>query len=101
MARRMVSGTPGATVVDEPKLERMSERTTPLSASRSGPLEPSPGNGPAVSSGISSHASVPAANVDAGAGRCGAVVGDAVPGAAVEALGAQPMTDTRPAPTAP
>ena len=30
----------------------MSLRTTPLSASAFGPLEPSPGNGPAVSSGI-------------------------------------------------
>ncbi|MEU7789878.1 hypothetical protein [Amycolatopsis sp. NPDC049159] len=31
----------------------MSARTTPLCSSTSGPLEPSPGYGPAVSSGIS------------------------------------------------
>src|SRR5204863_1930161 len=36
----------------DPKLERMSRRTTPLSVSTFGPFEPSPGNGPAVSSGI-------------------------------------------------
>ena len=34
-------------------LRVMSWRTTPLSASTFGPLDPSPGNGPAVSSGIS------------------------------------------------
>ena len=39
----------------------MSLRTTPLSASTFGPLEPSPGNGPAVSSGISVVASPPLA----------------------------------------
>ena len=38
--------------VDEPKLERMSLRTTPLWVSTFGPFEPSPGYGPAVSSGI-------------------------------------------------
>jgi hypothetical protein len=52
----MVSGTPSATPDAEPMLERMSLRTTPDSASASGPFEPSPGNGPAVSSGISAHA---------------------------------------------
>jgi len=36
----------------------MSLRTTPLSVSALGPLEPSPGYGPAVSSGISSAAVV-------------------------------------------
>ena len=41
-----------ATPDAEPKLDRMSLRTTPLWFSRSGPFEPSPGNGPAVSSGI-------------------------------------------------
>jgi len=39
----MVSGIPSATVVDDPKLERMSLRTTPLSARTFGPFEPSPG----------------------------------------------------------
>ena len=48
----IVSGTPSATVVELPKLARMSLRTTPLSVSTLTPLEPSPGNGPAVSSGI-------------------------------------------------
>ena len=49
----MVSGTPSAVVVDEPKLERMSLRTMPESSSTLGPFEPSPGKGPAVSSGTS------------------------------------------------
>jgi hypothetical protein len=38
-----VSGTPSATPEAEPMLERMSLRTMPLSASTSGPFEPSPG----------------------------------------------------------
>ena len=50
-----MSGTPAATVVDDPKLERISLRTTPLSARMFGPFEPSPGNGPAVSSGTSAQ----------------------------------------------
>src|SRR5262245_39015523 len=50
-----MSGTPSATPVAEPKLDRMSLRTTPLSASASGPLDPSPGYGPAVSSGMGSQ----------------------------------------------
>ena len=48
-----LSGTPRAFVVEEPKLEVMSLRTTPLSVNTLAPLEPSPGYGPAVSSGIS------------------------------------------------
>src|SRR5439155_468689 len=48
----MVRETPSATPVPLPKLDRMSRRTTPLSVSTSGPFEPSPGYGPAVSSGI-------------------------------------------------
>ena len=55
----IVNGTPVAVPADEPKLDRMSLRTTPFSASTFGPFEPSPGNGPAVSSGISAHASPP------------------------------------------
>src|SRR6187551_1202173 len=54
-ASSTVNGTPLATVVDDPKLDVMSLRTMPLSVSTFGPLEPSPGNGPAVSSGISMH----------------------------------------------
>ncbi len=48
-----MSGTPSATVVDEPKLERMSLRTMPESSSTFTPFEPSPGYGPPVSSGTS------------------------------------------------
>src|SRR2546429_5818309 len=48
----IVSGMPSATVVDDPKLDRMSWRTIPLWLRTSGPFEPSPGYGPAVSSGI-------------------------------------------------
>src|SRR6478609_5642531 len=59
-ANRIVSGTPVATVVLDPNELRMSMRTTPLSDRTSGPFEPSPGNGPAVSSGISvTHSAVP------------------------------------------
>src|SRR4051794_39687410 len=47
-----VRGTPAAVVVDDPKLDRMSRRTTPLSVRTFGPFEPSPGYGPAVSWGI-------------------------------------------------
>ena len=57
----MVSGIPSATVEDVPKLNRMSWRTTPLSVRTLGPLEPSPGEGPAVSSGIGVRAVVPSA----------------------------------------
>ena len=47
-----VSGTPSATPLASPKLERMSLRTMPLSVSTLTPFEPSPGYGPAVSSGM-------------------------------------------------
>src|SRR6187455_1474462 len=49
-------GTPSAAPDAEPKLERMSPRTTPSSARTFTPFDPSPGNGPAVSSGITSVA---------------------------------------------
>src|SRR4051812_10141591 len=49
----MRSGTPSAVPENEPKLDRMSWRTTPLWVSTSGPFDPSPGYGPAVSSGVS------------------------------------------------
>src|SRR5437773_311702 len=55
MSSLIVSGTPAATLVEVPKLERMSLRTTPLWVRMSGPFDPSPGYGPAVSSGITSH----------------------------------------------
>src|SRR4051812_37630859 len=47
------SGTPAAVPEYWPKLGRMSSRTTPLCVSTFGPFDPSPGYGPAVSSGIS------------------------------------------------
>jgi hypothetical protein len=50
----MSRSTPSAVPVPDPKLERMSRRTTPSSVSTFGPFEPSPGYGPAVSSGIGS-----------------------------------------------
>src|SRR5206468_6116664 len=60
---RSARRTPPATFVDVPKLDRMSLRTTPLWVRTSGPFEPSPGNGPAVSSGITAQSA--AAAVDA------------------------------------
>src|SRR5882724_4853076 len=48
----MVSGTPSAVPESAPKLSVMSPRTTPLWVRICGPFEPSPGYGPAVSSGI-------------------------------------------------
>src|SRR5689334_24284907 len=59
-----VSGTPFATPLAEPMLDRMSPRTTPSSVRTLGPFDPSPGNGPSVSSGIFEQLeSVPAASV--------------------------------------
>src|SRR6478672_9286794 len=55
MASLIVNGTPAAVPEYAPKLERMSARTTPLWLSTSGPFEPSPGNGPAVSSGMTTQ----------------------------------------------
>src|SRR4051794_19788795 len=51
----IVYGTPAAVPVAPSKLVVMSLRTTPFSFSTSGPLEPSPGYGPPVSSGITEH----------------------------------------------
>src|SRR5262245_28078287 len=48
----MVSGTPVATELGSPRVVLMSLRTMPESASAFGPFEPSPGYGPAVSSGM-------------------------------------------------
>src|SRR3954468_12819341 len=59
-------GTPPATPDAEPMLFVMSRRTTPSSVRTLGPLVPSPGKGPAVSSGICSQvepAAVPPAIV--------------------------------------
>jgi hypothetical protein len=66
---RMVSvrviGTPEA-VVPFPRLDRMSLRTIPDCSSTFTPLEPSPGYGPAVSSGISPADVDPEVAVDEG-----------------------------------
>src|SRR5215218_11520185 len=48
---RNVSGTPSAVPLAEPNDDVMSLRTTPVSVRALTPLLPSPGNGPAVSSG--------------------------------------------------
>ena len=73
MASSIVSGTPSAVPDEPPKLDRMSLRTMPLSVSTFGPFEPSPGKGPFVSSGMTSHSAaavvapaveVPPAKVD-------------------------------------
>src|SRR4051794_38573225 len=48
----MVSGTPSAAALPEPKLRRMSPRTAPAWVRTLGPLVPSAGYGPAVSRGI-------------------------------------------------
>src|SRR5260221_2311628 len=67
MVRLIVSGTPAATPDAEPKLDRMSFLTTPLWARTSGPFDPSPGKGPAVSSGIGSQLALePVVTVDPG-----------------------------------
>ena len=56
---------PRARVVEVPKLRRMSLRTMPDSARALGPLEPSPGYGPAVSVGISATVAAAAVPVPA------------------------------------
>src|SRR4051794_18826052 len=89
----MVSGTPWATPLAPPKLERMSLRTIPLWDRALGPLDPSPGYGPAVSSGMTAQlAAVAAVVVEV---VDGAVVVDevAAPPAAseLELLDRQPM----------
>jgi hypothetical protein len=58
MVSSSVMGAPWAVPLAPPKLLRMSLRTMPLCSSTSGPFEPSPGYGPAVSSGISPDAAV-------------------------------------------
>jgi hypothetical protein len=44
--RLIVSGTPSAVPLADPKLDRMSLRTMPDWSSALGPLDPSPGYGP-------------------------------------------------------
>jgi hypothetical protein len=73
---RIVNGTPAAVVADDPKLDRMSLRTMPESSSTFGPLEPSAGKGPPVSSGtsVSPEAAAVAPELDAAPVRAGAAV---------------------------
>ena len=60
MVRAIVSGTPSAVPLMPAKLDLMSLRTAPVSGSTFGPFEPSPGNGPAVSSGtLAAHTAPP------------------------------------------
>src|SRR6476619_7517946 len=99
MESLIVSGTPAAVPEYAPKLERMSARTTPLWLSTSGPFEPSPGNGPAVSSGMTAQ-SAAAALLAAEAAAVGAADADddaADDDAPVD--GAQPASTTSPAPS--
>ena len=74
--RVTVVGTPVATVVDEPKLDVMSLRTMPLSARTFGPLEPSPGYGPAVSSLIGSQVAADPVSAAAAVSATAALVAD-------------------------
>src|SRR5256885_2009988 len=57
MVSSIVVGTPVAVPLSEPKLLVRSLRTMPSWVSTFGPFEPSPGYGPAVSSGIASDTS--------------------------------------------
>jgi hypothetical protein len=91
----IASGIPAATVDDEPKLDRMSWRTTPVCERTSGPFDPSAGNGPAVSSGMMAHDASPEVAVDRGAAVAADELGLADP------LGAQPMIVNSPALTPP
>src|SRR5262249_23369252 len=61
MSSRVVSGTPSAVPAEPAKLVVMSFRTTPLAVRTSGPFVPSPGKGPAVSSGMAGAQASPAA----------------------------------------
>jgi hypothetical protein len=92
---------PCATVVDEPKLERMSRRTTPVCDRTSGPFEPSPGKGPAVSSGMTSQVASALAAAVSNAAAPGVPVAVAEPGVADDPDGLQPTIVNRPAPIPP
>ena len=88
--RLTVSGTPAAVVVELPNEERMSWRTMPESSRTSAPLLPSPGYGPAVSSGTTeSTVSTAPAALDAVAPVLALVV-------AVDAAADVPAVEVRP-----
>jgi hypothetical protein len=81
----------------EPKLVVMSRRTTPLSLKTFGPFEPSPGNGPAVSSGIGVDGSDVLEEI-VPEGRLVVVVPPPVLSEVVRLDDAQPTSVTTPAP---
>ena len=89
-------GTPAAVPLDDPKLGRMSWRTTPLWSRTSGPLEPSPGKGPAVSSGISAQLAAVASDAAAEAAAAEAVA-FALADALAPPPGVQPAITNSPA----
>src|SRR5207342_3194961 len=95
----MVSGTPAAVPEYSPKLERMSARTTPLWPRTSGPFEPSPGNGPAVSSGMTAQSAAAVLATAEAAAVADAEVADDVPADDAPVDGAQPASTTSPAPS--
>jgi hypothetical protein len=59
-ATLILDGIPSAVPERPAKLERISLRTTSASLSTSGPFDPSPGYGPAVSPGMTAQSPVPA-----------------------------------------
>ncbi len=104
IASLIVSGTPVTVVLDVPKLERMSARTMPLWARTFGPFEPSPGNGPAVSSGMTAQSAATAEPVAAATAEPVAAalpvaldVAEAEDNGVPEAPGAHATIDIRPA----
>ena len=99
MASLIVSGTPAAVPEYAPKLERMSARTTPLWLSTSGPFEPSPGNGPAVSSGMTAQSAAAALAAAEAAAVADADADDDAAEDDAPADGAQPASTTSPAPS--
>ena len=74
----------------------MSARTTPLWLRTSGPFEPSPGNGPAVSSGMTAQSAAAALAAAEAAAVADAAADDAAADEA-PAEGAQPARTTSPA----
>ncbi len=75
----------------------MSLRTTPVWDSTSGPFEPSPGNGPAVSSGMTSHDAASAPPVAPALWLAPAVAVAVAPGVALDPDGLQPTIVNSPA----
>ena len=94
-------GTPSAVPVMPPKLLVMSERCTPDSISTLGPLEPSPGYGPAVSPGAAAtHSSAAVAAVVVEPAVVAPAVVDPGPGSVVQPT-ASPTAPTPATPNSP